>query len=130
MALITPLYAALLAPVFVALSVRTIRLRRSLKIGIGAADNPQMLRAMRVHANFAEYVPFTLLVIYFVEVQHAPSWLVHALGLVLLMGRLSHAYGVSQSHENFRFRVFGTASTFTTLIVAAAYLLVGVVRGG
>jgi uncharacterized membrane protein YecN with MAPEG domain len=36
-------------------------------IAIGDAGNPEMLRAMRVHSNFAEYVPLSLLLIYFVE---------------------------------------------------------------
>lgn len=46
---ILPIYAALLVLLFVVLSIRTLRLRRSLKIGVGDGGNPQMLRAMRVH---------------------------------------------------------------------------------
>ena len=118
-----PLYAALLALLFVALSIRTLRLRRRLRIGIGDAGNEQMLRAMRVHSNFAEYVPLTLFLIYLAEVQGAPALLIHALGLCLLSGRLSHAYGVSQANENYTFRVFGMAMTFISLISASAYLL-------
>ena len=60
---IIPLYAALLALLFIALSVRTLRLRRHLKIAVGDAGNTQMLRAMRAHANFAEYVPMCLLLL-------------------------------------------------------------------
>lgn len=117
------LYAALLTLVFIALSVRTIRLRRRLRIAVGDADNIEMRRAMRVHANFAEYVPLSLLLIYFAEVSGAPVALVHVLGLCLLAGRLAHAYGVSQPDEDFRFRVFGMAMTFGTLGVCSAYLL-------
>ena len=54
---IIPIYAALLALLFLALSVRTLRLRRRLNISVGDAGNTKMLRAMRAHANFAEYVP-------------------------------------------------------------------------
>ena len=64
---ILPVYASLLALLFVYLSIRTIRARRGLRIGLGHAENPAMLRAMRVHANFAEYVPIALLLISFVE---------------------------------------------------------------
>ena len=119
---ILPIYAALLAVLFVFLSVRTIRARRSLRIGIGHAENPVMLRAMRVHANFAEYVPLTLLLIYFVESAAARPLLVHALGVALLVGRLSHAFGVSREPEDFRFRVFGMVLTFTVILVCAAYI--------
>ena len=117
------LYAALLSLLFIGLSVRTIRLRRRLRIAIGDADHIEMRRAMRVHANFAEYVPLALLLIYFAEVSGAPVALVHVLGLCLLIGRLAHAYGVSQSEEDFRFRVFGMVMTFGTLGVCSAYLL-------
>jgi uncharacterized membrane protein YecN with MAPEG domain len=64
---ILPAYAAILAIFFVVLSIRTIRQRRKLKIGLGDAGNNDMQRAVRVHANFAEYVPLGLLMIYLVE---------------------------------------------------------------
>ncbi|MEN9866941.1 MAG: hypothetical protein RL748_2531 [Pseudomonadota bacterium] len=120
---IVPLYTALLTLLFVILSVRTLNLRRKLQIGVGDAGNPQMLRAMRVHANFAEYVPLALILLFLVEAQHANAILVHALGLALLVGRLSHAYGVSQTKEKLVFRVTGMALTFTTLLTACGYLL-------
>jgi len=53
--MIISIYAALLALFYVALSVRTLSMRRQLKIGIGDGGNNTMTRAMRVHANFAEY---------------------------------------------------------------------------
>ena len=120
---VVSVYAALLTLLFIALSVRTIRLRRRLRIAIGDADHIEMRRAMRVHANFAEYVPLALLLIYLTEISGAPVLLVHALGISLLVGRVAHAYGVSQVDENFRFRVFGMVMTFGTLGVCSAYLL-------
>ena len=126
--LTTGLYAALLGLLFVALSVRTLLLRRTLRIAVGDAGNPEMLRAMRVHANFAEYIPLALFLIYLCETQGANRILVHALCLALLVGRLSHSYGVSQSNENYRFRVAGMALTFTPVIVASTYLLFAYAR--
>jgi hypothetical protein len=120
---ILPFYASLLAFLFVYLSIRTIRARRSLGIGLGHAENPVMLRAMRVHANFAEYVPIALLLIFLVESSAAQPLFVHALGSTLVVARLSHAFGVSREPENFAFRVFGMALTFTVLLVCAIYLL-------
>ena len=120
---ILPLYAALLAIMFVVLSIRTIRQRSKLKIGLGDAGNKDMQRAMRVHANFAEYVPLCLLMIYWVEQSGVYAWFVHLLCLGLVAGRLSHAYGVSQLRENFRFRVTGMSLTFAVLIACAAHLL-------
>ena len=121
---ILPIYASLLAVLFVYLSIRTIRLRRALSIGLGHADNPRMLRAMRVHANFAEYVPLALILIFLVETSATSVLFVHALGAALLIARLSHAYGMSQHPEKFTFRVFGMVTTFTVLLICAGYLLV------
>lgn len=125
---ILPFYAALFALFFVVLSVRTLRLRRRLRIAIGDSGDERMLRAMRVHANFAEYVPFTLLLLLLVDMQAASSLLLHGLCLSLLAGRLSHAFGVSQTNENYHFRVLGMALTFTAIGGCAAYLLFIYVR--
>jgi uncharacterized membrane protein YecN with MAPEG domain len=120
---IVSLYASILALVFVTLSVRTLRMRRDLKIAIGDAGNQKMLRAMRVHANFAEYVPLSVLLLLLAEMSGAYPWFLHALGASLVAGRASHAYGVSQVRERYGFRIFGMAMTFTVIITAAAYLL-------
>jgi len=126
---IVSFYAALLALLFVALSVRTLRLRHRLRIPIGDAGDRTMLRAMRVHSNFAEYVPLGILLLYFVETDGAPAALIHGLCLCLLIGRTLHAVGVSQPDEDYRFRVAGMALTFTTLIVSSAFLLLAFAQG-
>lgn len=120
---ITATYAALLALLFIGLSVRTLRLRRGLRIPVGDGNNPQLLRAMRVHANFSEYVPLALLVIYFCELATRSVVVAHGLCLCLLVGRIIHALGVSQTKENYRYRVAGMMLTFIALGVAALLLL-------
>jgi len=115
-------YAAVLALMFVFLSIRTIKVRRQLNVAIGDAGDKRMLRAIRVHSNFAEYVPMALILIYLVEVSGASPWLIHGLALVLLVGRLSHAYGVSQEREQFQFRITGMVLTFLTLIIASVFV--------
>ncbi len=121
---ILPVYAALLALLFVLLSIRTIRTRHSRKVALGHGDDPAMLRAMRVHANFAEYVPLALLLIYFVEATSQTPWLVHLLGSALLLGRVCHAFGMSRTPENFRYRVTGIGLTFAVILMSAAHILI------
>jgi hypothetical protein len=122
--LFTPVYAAILGLGFVGLSFLTLRLRRQNKIALGDGGNPQLLRAIRVHSNFAEYVPIALILIYMTESIGAPIYLIHFLGISLLIGRLSHAWGVSQENEDFKFRVFGMIATFNAIIVSSLYILV------
>ena len=121
---ITPLYAALLALLFGALSIRTLLLRRRLRVAVGDAGDARLLRAMRVHANFAEYVPLCLLLVALCESQGTPAAWLHAMLTALLVGRLSHAYGVSQVDEPSGFRVIGMALTLGVLFGAAVRLLI------
>lgn len=116
-------YAALLALLFVLLSLRTIRLRRRHRTALGDGGHGVLQKAMRAHANFAEYVPLALLLIYFVERGGRAPFMVHVLGIALIAGRLLHAWGISQPQENFRFRVSGMVLTFTTLITASTIIL-------
>ena len=119
----TLLYAALLALLFVALSVRTVRTRGKLHVSLGDGNQPAMTRAMRVQANFAEYVPFAVLLMYMME-RHTDSraW-VHVLGIVLLVARLCHAWGFGREPQIFQLRAAGTALTFLVLLGAALRLL-------
>lgn len=126
---IAALYAALLGLLYVRLSLLVIRHRRSSKISIGTKGDVHLERAARVHANFSEYAPIGLLLIYFVEAAGYPAWAVHPLGLLLVVARIVHAYGLAQEREDFRYRVTGTASTFVVLIASAGLLLFAFARG-
>jgi len=120
---VIPIYAALLAFFYVYLSARTIGVRRKAKISIGDGGDDEMLRAMRMHANFAEYAPITLILLAFVDLQGGPIWLLHSLGVLFVLARLSHAYGISSVQAPGKFRVAGMVGTFTTITVSAAWLL-------
>ena len=124
---ITAFYAGLLAPLFVVLSIRVIGVRRREKIALGDGGNASLMRSMRVHANFAEYVPLALLLLLLAESVRTPGWLLHSLGVALVAARYVHAYGVSRSHENFKLRVFGMATTFSVLLIASLACLIGAI---
>ncbi len=116
---ITALYAGLLAPLFVLLSIRVIAKRRRARIGIGHGEDLALLRRMRVHANFAEYVPLALLLMALAESMQGDARVLHALGLTLAAGRVVHAFGVSQAKENLSLRVTGMSLTFAVIALAA-----------
>src|SRR3954463_6538995 len=98
---IVPAYAAVLVLIFVFLSIRVIQMRGSAKIGIGTGNNPAMERRIRVHGNFAEYVPLALLLLTFMEMLHLSRYLIHVLCIVLIVARIVHAVGVTPVNENF-----------------------------
>ena len=119
----TPIYAALLALLFLRLSVKVIMVRRKTRIAIGDQGNEKLTRAMRVQANCAEYAPLGVLLLLMVELQGAHWAAVHALGLMLLAGRVVHAWGFSQMDENLKRRVLGMQMTFLALLLTTLLAL-------
>lgn len=117
---ITPIYAALLALLFVALSLRVIRFRRAARISLGDGGDEELQRRTRAHANFAEYVPLTLVLMALAELQGQPGWSIHTVGALLAVGRLAHAYGVSKVPQILRLRVLGTVATIAAMLTGAA----------
>lgn len=116
---ITALYASLMVPLFLVLAARVIRARRGARVAVGDGGDGTLMRRMRVHANFAEYVPLALLLLALAESLGTNVWLLHGLGIALLGARLSHAFGMSQAAENFTFRVAGVVTTFGVLGIGA-----------
>ncbi|MDZ7791163.1 MAG: MAPEG family protein [Xanthomonadales bacterium] len=121
---ITMFYAGLLVLLYLALSLQVIRLRRTLQVGLGSGGNEVLDRAVRAHANFAEYVPLGLLLLALIEIgTAAPGWLVHLLGLTLLVGRLMHGLiGLNRSSGYSVGRFWGTCLTW--LVFAAGAVIV------
>jgi uncharacterized membrane protein YecN with MAPEG domain len=130
--MITPLYAALLALMFIVLSLHVIRGRRHLQIGIHDGNNDEMRRRIRAQANFAEYTPIFLILLAFTEIEGLPAYAVHAFGLLFIAGRIIHAYGLlkGERHQNgvllggVRFRIRGMACTFLCIGILAVVSLV------
>ncbi|MDG2992353.1 MAPEG family protein [Candidatus Synechococcus calcipolaris G9] len=122
--LITPGYAALFALFLIGLSGRVIILRGKSSVALGDGGQIGLKRAIRVHANFVEYVPFTLFIIYLLEVQTGSSLWIHGLCGGLFLGRCLHAFGLSQTKENLIYRVTGMVVTFAVLAGAAIAILV------
>jgi uncharacterized membrane protein YecN with MAPEG domain len=115
----TILYAGLLGLIMLALAINVSRVRTALGIQLGDGGNPRMLQAIRMHASFCEYVPLCLILILLIELARGPRPLVHALGIVLVVARLLHAWGISQSPGRSFGRAAGAGLTYLVLAVAA-----------
>ena len=116
MLFITSIIASVLTIIFVRLSFAVIRLRRKNKVGLGNGGNEELERAIRAQGNFAEYVPFGIMLIACLEINGAPWWLVAVPGITLIAGRLIHAKGINMPPPDFSQRVLGMKFTFNTLI--------------
>ena len=125
---VTPLYTGLLTLFFVLLSVRVVNLRRR---GIIFGDNGEIgvIRIVRAQANFAEYVPLALLMMGFLEASRHSIYVLHALGIALVVARLLHGLALSFGWQPRTGRVAGAALTFVVLLIEAALCLYQGVRG-
>lgn len=121
--MITILYAAVLAIIYLFLTARVIFARNALRIGIGDGGDTSLSRLIRVHGDFAEFVPFALLLIFLTDYAGYPPIIIHALGIMLVMGRILHAWGLGGSIGSSPGRVGGVVLTLLVFAVCAVLLL-------
>lgn len=119
---VTPLYAGILAIWFLALSVRVVQ-QRGHGVSLGHGDDAVLLRRIRGHGNFAEYVPLILAMVAMLELGGQPAWSLHAIGATLVLARLLHGVALSYT-EKWKFgRFYGTLLTFILLLVVGTLCL-------
>lgn len=101
------------------LAMYVVVLRMRHKVGLGDGGVPEMLRAIRVHGNALEYVPLALLMILVLELMGVPRFHLHALGIILTLGRILHAWGLARSSGTSPGRFVGTLFTWAVFLYAA-----------
>jgi uncharacterized membrane protein YecN with MAPEG domain len=124
---ITALYAALLILLFLVLTVRVFAQRYRTRVVLGTGGDRLLERAVRVHANFAEFVPVFLAALLAAELCGAAAWAVHAAGIAMLAGRAMHAMGMAREPDIVALRSGGMLLTLAALAGAAALALLGAV---
>jgi len=130
--LITSFYAGLLALIFLALSVKVVGERKKQGIACGDGGVDSLRLAIRAHGNFAEYTAIFLILLALAESSATSRYILHALAIVFLLGRLLHAYALlySERYEGTklvsspRCRIAGMVLTFTALFVVAVLLII------
>ena len=105
------------------LSVLVVRQRRRHGVVLGDAAVPELTQAIRAFGNATEYVPAGLVALAVLAMVGAPPILVHLTGLVLLVGRVSHAIGLSRSGGASILRSAGVILTWLAYIVGAVTLI-------
>ncbi|HVJ32316.1 MAG TPA: MAPEG family protein [Terriglobia bacterium] len=119
----TSVYAVLLAFVFLGLSVRAMAGRRQARVSFGEGNSEDLRRRLRAHANFAEYTPLALILMGLLELQGAGGFVLNVIGLLLLVGRVSHAYGLSRIPEHLLARSIGMGLTMASMVFSCLALL-------
>lgn len=120
---LTSLFAALLTLLYIVLAIRIIRLRWKERVGLGTGESLPLKAAVRVHGNFAEYVPLGLILLALMELNNASEGLMFAMGGLLFVARIFHAIGLTKSVGVSIYRTIGVLGTFAMLIISAGFLL-------
>ncbi|WP_206485431.1 MAPEG family protein [Thalassotalea sp. G2M2-11] len=116
---ITGFYLALLGLLYVALAIRIIQLRFQFKTGIGDGGHAPLAQAIRVHGNFAEYVPIVILLLACSEINGSHPLLLHGVGAIFFIGRISHSIGITKTQGPSSFRFWGMMTSFMSIIILA-----------
>jgi uncharacterized membrane protein YecN with MAPEG domain len=122
---ITALHAALLLGLFLVLTFRVFAQRYRTRVVLGTGGDRRLERAVRVHANFAEFVPIFLVALLAAELCGAAPWALHGAGIAMLAGRAMHAAGMSQDPDVVPLRSGGMLLTLAALGGAGAMALGG-----
>jgi uncharacterized protein len=120
MALITPLYAAPIVLLFMYLSIRVIRYRRSKLVAFGDQGDKELLRLIRAQGNCAEYAPIGLLLLLMAELTAPAPLGLHIAGALLMIGRTVHGIGLAHYPRIIPARVVGILCTFTSYLISLA----------
>jgi len=124
----TAIYAALLAVFLVILLFPIIKLRNSLRVGLGDGGKSALQQAIRAHGNAVECIPIFLILMAIFELNRGPAWALHIFGAVFLLARLAHAAGLYASSGASRGRVGGMIGTIAVLLLLAMANVVQVFR--
>ena len=116
---ITAFYAGLLGILMLILAFRVVAVRRATSIGLGDGGDALLFSRIRIHGNATEYVPLALFLMLILELNGGSARWLHVLGVALLVGRLAHAQGLSQSTGTSAGRFIGNVLTWSVIMIAA-----------
>ncbi|MEM9585451.1 MAG: MAPEG family protein [Pseudomonadota bacterium] len=103
-----------------AISVGVRRAKTGILLLHGEDDN--LLRLMRAHGNFIEYVPLAILALAGAEIAGTPDWLVASCGGALVLARVVHYFGLRAAADS-KGRAIGAGLTNVTLLILALAIL-------
>lgn len=117
--MVTSLYLGLFGFALAFLFLRVVRLRWMYKVSLGDGGNIHLQRAISVHRNFTETVPFVLFIMYFIEQAEYSEGVVHALGAVMIISRILHFMGITYPDNQGNFRVLGSVAFVLILLIGS-----------
>lgn len=120
---ITALYAVALAALHQALTYYVILDRARTHVSILHGDDMQLATRIRRHGNFIESVPMALILMALAEAAGAPGGWLHAAGILLVVARVLHVFGLHHDRPATFGRIAGIVGTTISMAICAVAIL-------
>jgi len=117
--MITGFYLGVFVLAQAAMVVWIARSRITEKVSLGSGDSDVLEAKTRVYGNFTETVPPAILLMAIAELGGAPLWLVHVMGVLMIISRLCHAVGLTRPPGYGRMRMIGIMLTMAVFLIGA-----------
>lgn len=107
--------------------------RLAKKVNLGDGGDPSLLARIRAHGNFTENAPLLLIGLLAIAMASNPKsfvytpYLLHGFGGAFTLGRIIHAYGMSERGAKSKGRFIGTLLTLLSYVGMAVTLLILIV---
>ena len=118
---ITGLYAAIMGLLLLWLDAQVGRLRGQKQVSLYDGGDKELATAIRKQGNFTEHVPLVLVLMALVELNGAPTWLLNATGVALVVGRILHPLGLDYDKMANPMRAIGVLLTLLVILVLSGY---------
>lgn len=119
---VTPIYALAVAAIYLILWFRVSAARSSNGISVGDGGNPELTLRIRQHGNCAEWCSFVLILMILAEGMGAPAMYLHISGGLLLLGRITHPFGLKTDNAGHPLRYVGNGTNILAAINAMVCL--------
>jgi uncharacterized membrane protein YecN with MAPEG domain len=114
---LTSQYILPLGIIWFVLWVRVVQMRSKLHTSIGDGGNSELHLRIRQFGNFIEWVPFVLVLMIVSELQGTKALWLNIAGLLLVIGRLIHPFGLKIENDAHILRILGNSSNMIAAII-------------
>jgi uncharacterized membrane protein YecN with MAPEG domain len=120
---VTPVYALVVAVIYLALWFRITAYRSAKAISIGDGGDQMLLQRIRQHGNCFEWSTFILILMILAEGMNAPSIYLHVSGVLLIIGRIAHPFGLKIDNAAHPLRYVGNGTNILAALSAMVCLV-------
>lgn len=121
---ITSIYALPVGIIYLILWMRVSAVRSSAGISFGDQGNITLLQRIRQHGNCAEWSFFVLILMILAEGIGTPATWLHISGVLLVVGRIAHPFGLKTDTAAHPLRYVGNGTNFLASVNAMICIVI------